>query len=90
MLGMLVKVLYKNRTCRMEGEGKKGEREGGRGTIAVNALRSWKFDIFHNAEMQEYKDEALSFISSVSVGNSHQDQAAQPPLIPFTEVFKFT
>lgn len=41
-----------------------------------------------NAEMQEYKDEALGFISSVSVGNSHQDQAAQLPLIPFTEVFE--
>lgn len=56
--------------------------------IAVDTLQSWKFDVFHNAEMQEYKDEALSFISSVSVGNSHQDQAAHPPLIPFTEVFK--
>lgn len=38
--------------------------------------------------MQEYKDAALSFTSSVSIGNSHQGQAAQPPLIPFTEVFK--
>lgn len=52
----------------MEGEGGKGEREGRR--LAVDSLQSWKSEVFHDAEMQEYKDEAMGFISSVSVGNS--------------------
>lgn len=38
--------------------------------------------------MQQKENETLRLISSVSVRKSHQDQTAQPHLIPFTVVFE--